>query len=201
MPPETNDPSVERFAQVTPPPGHEARVRARSGPGAAGAVAGAPTPIGLIAWRWVLPVAASALFVGGAVWQSSRAARDVGLAPPAASDDWGGKGVDVPVLPPRAYWEMSALDEFERLRVTAPRRPARAATGRARAASTALDSATSAMAYVPDSNDVPWSPLPPIRLDDITPEPLEVPPITGLEPLELESIHIDPIDIVPMDKE
>lgn len=201
MPPPTEDSSVERFARVMPPSGHEARVRARSGPGAANATAIGRTPAGVIAWRWVLPVAASALVAFGAVWQSSRAARGVLLSPPAASHEWGGKGVDVPVLPPRAYWEMSALDEFERLRPTAPRDRAPAATGGARAGSTPLDSVAGAMAYGPVSNDVPWSPLPPIRLDDITPEPLEVPAITGLEPLELESIHIDPIDIVRMDKE
>lgn len=201
MPPETNDPSVERFAQVTPPPGHEARVRARSGPGAIDTAVTARTPAGVIAWRWVLPVAASVLVVVGAAWQSSQTTRDVLLAPPAASHEWGGKGVDVPVLPPRAYWEMSALDEFERLRATAPRRPEPAATGRVREASTALESVAGSTAYDPVPNDVPWSPLPPIRLDDITPEPLEVPAITGLEPLELESIHIDPIDIVPMKKE
>jgi hypothetical protein len=201
MPPETNEPSVERFAQVTPPPGHEARIRARSGPGAVSATSIARTPSGVVAWRWIVPVAASALVVVGAVWQSSRAARDVWLAPPAASHDWGGKGVDVPVLPPRAYWEMSALDEFEQLRATAPRGPARGTTGRAREASPLQGSLAGAVAYGPVPNDVPWSPLPPIRLDDITPEPLEVPAIAGLEPLELESIHIDPIDIVPMDKE
>jgi hypothetical protein len=202
MPPETDDPSVERFARVTPPSGHEARVRARSGPGAIDAAARERTPSGGIAWRWVGPRAASALVVVAAVWQSGQATRDVLLFPPAAAEEWGGKSVDVPVLPPRAYWEMSALDEFERLRATARRNPTRAATDSARTASTALDGdSVAATAYGPVPHDVPWAPLPPIRLDDITPEPLEVPAITGLEPLELESIHIDPIDIVPMDKE
>lgn len=185
MRPETDEPSVERFARVTPPSGHEARVRARSGPAADTRSVATAAPHGR-AWRWVL-VVPSVLVVVGAVWQSNRASRHVQLAPPVASSEWGGKGVDVPVLPPRAYWEMSAVDEFERLRATST------ASDR--------DSVAGPVAYGPVPHDVPWSPLPPIRLDDITPDPLEVPAITGLEPLELESIHIDPIDIVSMDKE
>lgn len=73
-------------------------------------------PRGGVAWRWLLPLAATALAVAAAVWQSDRASRRIELPPPKASADWRGKGVDLPVLPPRAYWEMSATEEFARLR-------------------------------------------------------------------------------------
>lgn len=198
MNPDTEDSSVERFARVTPPSGHEARVRARSGPGAASAGLVAHTPTG-VAWRWVMPVAASVLVVAGAVWQSTRAARQVEVAAPAAPATWSGKGVDLPVLPPRAYWEMSAVDEFARLRDSRPALAATAPPRRNTAART--NSAVVDVAHRTAGGEPPWSPLPPIELDDIAPAPLEVPAIAGLDPIELEPIHIDPIDIVPVDKE
>lgn len=193
MRPETDEPSVERFARVTPPVGHEARVRARSGPAADTRTVAAATPHGL-AWRWVLPVTASVLVVVGAVWQSNRASRHVQLAPPAASDEWNGKGVDVPVLPPRAYWEMSAVDEFERLRETAP--PAR------------VDLATRGERRPAAVRDVlarNWAPhpssLPPIVIEDISPESIEIPAIAAPEPIMLAPIDITPIDLGSWDQE
>lgn len=197
MRPQTDEPSVERFARVTPPDGHESRVRARSGPAAEARTGEAAPPHG-VAWRWVMPVAASVLVVVGAVWQSTRAARQVEVAAPAAPATWSGKGVDMPVLPPRAYWEMSAFEEFERLRggrvadaeIPSSVRPVRA-----------VPRTVAAVAYHTSGRETPWTSLPPIQLDDIAPAPLEVAAISGLEPLELEPIRIEPIDIVPVDKE
>jgi hypothetical protein len=195
MNPDIEDASVEQFARVTPPSGHEARVRARSGPGAADAGVVAHTPTG-VAWRWVMPVAASLLVVVGAVWQSNRAARQVEVAAPAAPATWSGKGVDVPVLPPRAYWEMSALDEFEQLRATARRDPAPATTDGAREASTASDR------YGVASNWTPLpSSLPPIEIEDIAPAAIEIPPVVAPAPITLAPIDIAPIDIGLWDKE
>jgi hypothetical protein len=133
------------------------------------------------------------------VWQSNRAARQVEVAAPAAPATWSGKGVDVPVLPPRAYWEMSAVDEFERLRDSRPAPGAAAPPRRNTAVRT--NRAVVDVAHRIATGEPPWSPLPPIELDDIAPVPLDVPAIAGLEPLELEPIHIDPIHIVPVDKE
>ena len=193
MTPETDDSLIERFARVTPPTGHEARVCARSGPGAVRTAGTARTPAPAVAWRWVLPVAASTLVVVGAVWQSRQAARDVLLFPPAASHEWGGKGVDVPVLPPRAYWEMSPFEEFERLR---PSRPQSSRVGR-----TWPDRERPRPVLAYTDAERPWEPLPPVDIVDITPSPLDVPPLPPLTPIDIPAIEIAPIEIVPHDQE
>lgn len=199
MKPEDSDPTIERFARVRPPAGHAGRVRARSGPGATthARPARAATALPL---RWVLPVAASVLLVVGAVWQSDRASRQVWLDALPVAPQWSGKGVDVPVLPPRAYWTMSAFDEFPQLRGEATSGVSVVPTPSTVVTRPAADDLVATMAHNAAA-ERPWSPLPPIELEDITPAPLEVPAITGLEPLALDPIEIAPIEIIPVDKE
>lgn len=187
MTPDEGERTVERFARVRPPAGHAGRVRARSGPGATthARPARAATALPL---RWVLPVAASAMVVIGAVWQSDRASRQIWIDAPPVAPQWSGKGVDVPVLPPRAYWTMSAFDEFESLRghtavLPSARRNSMAAT---------------AVAVTPPVMAGDWMlplSLPPIVIEDITTEPIQVVEISAPTPIALAPIDIVPIDI------
>lgn len=198
MKPEDSDPIVERFARVSPPAGHAGRVRTRSGPRSRANAETVPSTAAL-PLRWVLPVAASTMVVIGAVWQSDRASRQVWFDAPPVAPQWSGKGVDIPVLPPRAYWTMSAFDEFATLRggvSVAPIVP-EPSTGVTHPATEDLVATRTDNAEA----ERPWSPLAPIELDDIAPAPLEVPAITGLEPLTLEPIEIAPIDIIPVEEE
>lgn len=141
-------------------------------------------------WRWVVPVAATIAVVAGAVWQADGDSQRVTMPPPVASPEWRGKGVDLPVLPPRAYWEMSAIEEFETLR---PTRPVELSHPSANLESS-FETLTTA---VPDA----LSSVPPIVIEDITPEPLAVHALGAPQPIALAPIEIAPIDIASLDKE
>lgn len=190
---DTTQSAVERFARVQPRTGHVRRVCARSGPGMGGETLGESTSAGP-PWRWVLPTAATVMVVAGAVWQWDRASRPADIEVPRPAAVWSGKGVAVPVLPPRAYWEMSPFDEFERLR-PGRLRPADALS----LASHTAPVAAALLASAPAER--PWEPLPPIEIEDITPTPLDVPPLPALQPIEIVPIEIVPIDIVSVDQE
>lgn len=187
MRPDQRDSIVERFARATPPGGHVGRVRARSGPGSPASRRAASSAVTL-AWRWALPVAAAMAVLGAAVWQSDRTSHHVWFDAPEPAPYWSGKGLATPVLPPRAYWTMSAFDEFEQLRGPMPV-PSRKRPDRT--------TATPVVVPVPlmagDWTSPPSLPL--IVIEDITPEPIELPDIAVLTPIALAPIEIVPIDI------
>jgi hypothetical protein len=177
------DRHIADIARSEPPRGHMDRVLARSGPGAV-----APAPRG-VPWRWAMPVAATLLVVAGVWWQSDRASRMVWFDLPDRTTHWTGKGVDVPVLPPEAYWAMSAFEEFERLRPSPPRTRRR---DRAQIAEPALlEPDPAILAY--------WTPRPstlePIVIDDITPAPIDIGELAPIEPIDVAPIVIEPIEI------
>ncbi len=175
------DRRIDEVARPEAPPGHTARVLARSGPIAPAR----PAPV--VPWRWAMPIAATLFVAAGALWQSDRASRLAWFDLPSQATHWSGKGVDLPVLPPEAYWAMSPFEEFDRLQATAPRRVTR-----------------TRRVPVRTLKDGPlvWTPRPstlePIVFADITPEPLAVEAITDIPPLSVQPIHIGAIEISPL---
>lgn len=189
---------VERFARVTPPRDHARRVLARSGP-AAWRVPPEQTPDGDAprrpATRRVRRLAAAAALVaaGLVVARDVRLARDLDVMPPVAGAEWGGKGVDVPVLPPRAYWEMSAIGEFERLRP--PPRPSRQSPPHEASAA-----ATRASAGV-GGTIAAWADIAPIEIDAIEAAPVTIEALAVPPAIDIAPVVIDPVVVTPVTEE
>lgn len=197
MPDQHNDDEVERFARVAPPRGHVARVLARSGP-SPNVTSRVTVTLRPVPWRWVMPVAATMAIVAGAFWQADRSSRPVALPPPVASAEWRGKGVDLPVLPPRAYWQMSAVEEFAQLRPET-RAAETVATVAANAGprATPAAAASSPVAVAGAGPDA----APPVEAGPIAIEPLAVAPLGAAAALDLVPIGIAPIPVLPLTQE
>lgn len=192
---------IERFAHVEPPQGHARRVLACSGPATAARrdASAAPRPA---PWRWVLPVAATLVVAVGAYVQSDRVSRAVPLEVPPPDAAWSGKGVDVPVLPPRAYWEMSAVDEFARLRPDATETSGDGRGTRRENSETRTGPALREMPTAALSRNVafntPGPDAAPVQAEPIAVEAFEIEPIptapgVALAPIPIESIAIRPL--------
>ena len=110
--------------------------------------------------------------------------------------------LDLPVLPPQAYWAMDAFAEFETLR---PGRLAAARRGNVIATSGHDARRPSAAHAAATDDELVWVPVPsglaPIELASIVPAPLVVAPLAPLEDLALAEIPIEPIVIAPLIEE
>lgn len=197
------DAALDAIARPEPPAGHVARVLARTGVREDERVAG--TSFASFAayrtTRWLVPALAACLVVLlAAAWQVSRAGGpdldDVLRATAAAPPEPGSQALDLnlPVLPPQAYWGMDAFDEFASLR---PRRGTSGGrdNGLAGASRAARDATGGLAGSLPPA--LP-SGLPPIELVDISAAPLAVAPLAPLEDIALEELSLTPIVVTPI---
>lgn len=184
---------LERFARVTPPRTHVRQVLERSGPGA-----GRRRAVPLL--RWLVPAATCLVVMAGALVTIGTTRFDAPLVVPPTSGDWSGKGVDVPVLPPRAYWEMSAIEEFERLRPAQTRSRVTSRTMSAAPASAAASSfAARDVARLPAADMRP--PLAPIEIDAIETTPVAIEALAAPTPIDIAPVVIEPVMLSPLTQE
>jgi hypothetical protein len=111
-----------------------------------------------------------------------------------------GPQLDLPVLPPQAYWAMDPFVEFEALRPgwrDSGRRNAIVGAGRDESADASLTARDS-----PADDELAWVPMPsglaPIEIASIMPAPLVVAPITPLEDIALAEMALAPIVLTPL---
>ncbi len=198
---------LARFARVTPPRDHVRRVLERTGSGPVNEQRRRPGDERagnrhvLMPVRWLAASVAGLVVIAGLllVYQV-RDMRDIGLVPPAAAGEWGGKGVDVPVLPPRAYWEMSAFEEFTRLeasRTAATRRE----TSSARAAAEPRGTAQRSSAEGLPVNGPPQDGIAPIAIAAIDMGDIDVTPIGPLPAIAVGDIDVPELTVTPLSEE
>jgi hypothetical protein len=215
------DAALAALARPDAPPDHVARVLARTS--AETASSPGDTRGGqLVAYlrpRWAFPVAATVLAVLGATWQIERQVRDRlddvmalnASHPEDAVHAWGRQEeVDLPVLPPQAYWGMDAFAEFATLRpgarVTASgsARGAHASDSIVRLSAVALaEAGRSLTAQQTTDDELAWAPvpsgLPVIELESIAPAPLVAAPVSPIEEIAFADIPLAPIVVAPLD--
>jgi hypothetical protein len=204
------DAALEALARPEPPVDHLTRVLARtagtpSRPSAHVAVGdGMSRRTQLLRPRWLLPIAAT---VAAALWGAwlvegslhTRLDMVMGSTFATTTADKSEnrpyplirKPVDLPVLPPEAYWAMDPFEEWERLRPStghrAPTvgRPAAGAGSRAAAP-------VAQRAWAMET-------LPAIELDTIETAPIDIAPLAPLDDITVTAITLAPIVIAPVD--
>lgn len=181
------DAALDGLARPKPPPDHVERVLSRTSE-AANAAGGLGSTYGQR--RWLLPaVAASVLTALGVAWQIDRAVRAgvddilVATADSATAARVVAPDLNLPVLPPEAYWAMDAFAEFESLRPGAALQNTRVERGSRRPAPN----------WAPQA-----STLPPIELTDIAPAPVVVAPLAELADIAFAEIPLAPIAMDPI---
>ena len=204
------DAALEALARPEPPVDHLTRVLARtagtpSWPSADVAVGdGMSRRTQLLRPRWLLPIAATVAAAVGGAWLvegSLQTRLDVvmGSTFATATADTSEnrpsplirKPVDLPVLPPEAYWAMDPFEEWKRLRPsTGHQAPAvgRPAVG----AGSPAAAAVAPGAWATET-------LPPIELHTIETAPIDIAPLAPLDDITVTAIALAPIVIAPVD--
>lgn len=199
------DAALTALARPEPPADHVARVLAGTSIQADGRAAPDPEIASAPAYKrpvWLMPaLAAGVLVVVAAGWQLQQATHsDLGdmlraTAPSGPSAEAAPPDLNLPVLPPQAYWAMDAFDEFASLRPgasdlddrqAAPRRQARGAGG---------DRLAGSLRPLPPAG------LAPIELEDISPAPVVMPPLASLEDIAFADLPLTPIVMTPITEE
>jgi hypothetical protein len=205
------DAALEALARPDPPVDHVARVLART----AGERVGWPSKS--LRPRWILPIAATVFAALGGSWLIGRSlqtrldvmmGRQADVLPVTAGSAFATATadksehqpyplirtpVDLPVLPPEAYWAMDPFEEWERLR---PGTGHRAPTVGRRAADTGPRTAAPSVqgAWATET-------LPPIELDTIETASIDIAPLAPLDDITVTAITLAPIVIAPVDVE
>ena len=204
------DAALEALARPEPPVDHLTRVLARtagtpSWPSAHVAVGdGMSRRTQWLRPRWLLPIAATVAAAVGGAWLvegSLQTRLDVvmGSTFATATADTSEnrpsplirKPVDLPVLPPEAYWAMDPFEEWKRLRPsTGHQAPAvgRPAVG----AGSPAAAAVAPGAWATET-------LPPIELHTIETAPIDIAPLAPLDDITVTAIALAPIVIAPVD--
>ena len=204
------DAALEALARPEPPVDHLTRVLARtagtpSWPSAHVAIGdGMSGRTQLLRPRWLLPIAATVAAAVGGAWLvegSLQTRLDVvmGSTFATATADTSEnrpsplirKPVDLPVLPPEAYWAMDPFEEWKRLRPsTGHQAPAvgRPAVG----AGSPAAAAVAPGAWATET-------LPPIELHTIETAPIDIAPLAPLDDITVTAIALAPIVIAPVD--
>ena len=235
------DAALEALARPEPPVDHLTRVLARtagtpSWPSAHVAVGdGMSRRTQLLRPRWLLPIAATVAAAVGGAWLvegSLQTRLDVvmGSTFATATADTSEnrpsplirKPVDLPVLPPEAYWAMDPFKEWERLRPgTGHRAPSvRRRTAGAGQRTETIARGAAALTVPPGTladDELGWagmaaspetmtaasenrpSPLALIRIAPIVSPPIDIAPLAPLDDITVTEITLAPIVVAPVD--
>ena len=196
------DTALTALARPEPPADHVARVLARTGIKDDGGASAGPDVASAPAYRrpaWLVPaLAASVLVVVTAAWQVDRAARpDVdealqAMASTSPTATAAEPDLNLPVLPPQAYWAMDAFTEFASLR------PGARSTEDSQSRSTPLTRGSGVDRRAGSLVAAQPSGLPPIELEDISPAPVGLSPLDSLEDIAFAELPLTPIVMTPI---
>jgi len=205
------DAALEALARPEPPVDHLTRVLARtagtpSRPSAHVAIGdGMSRRTQLLRPRWLLPIAATVAAAVGGAWLVEGSlhtrldvvmGRQADVRPVTAGSENRPspvirKPVDLPVLPPEAYWAMDPFEEWKRLRPSTGHQ----APAVGRPAGGAGSPAAAAVAQGAWATET----LPPIELHTIETAPIDIAPLAPLDDITVTAIALAPIVIAPVD--